>query len=120
MTTTTITVDSDRHIAKEYLGEFFALCRANGIEVTVDAEDGTEFAEIDAEASGHCTPFRRGVHTLSNGDPGWPDEPAMCEDLEVKVFKTEITAWLTDSAVEEFEEKVLERADDDARGDYDY
>ena len=36
---------------------------------------------------GDYSPGRPGVHTLSNGDPGWPDEPP-------ELYITEVEAWL--------------------------
>ena len=100
--TTTVTVSTD-HVAPEFKVDFQNLCRSQGVEVDADG-----FAELDCEASGSCTPGCPGCHTQRNGDPGWPEEPAMCEDLEVTCGKTDLSTWLTDSAVESFTEAVME------------
>ena len=37
----------------------------------------------------------RGCHTMSNGDPGWPEEPASVEITDVQVWVKTDGKWAT-------------------------
>jgi len=61
--------------------------------------------ELEVEVEGNIYPGHKGVHTLPNGDPGYPDEPAEVEitdiTLDGKVFD------LTDEEMEKAHELLL-------------
>lgn len=43
----------------------------------------TYIDDIEFKVEYSYTPAVHGVKTLRNGDPGWPDEPAQIEDIEL-------------------------------------
>lgn len=77
-------------------------------------EEGDEIeTEVDVEISYNITPFVRGVHTLSNGDPGYPDEGGEIEIIMVK-DSTGKELDLTERQIKEVEARILEDAKDKA------
>lgn len=58
------------------------------METTIDriqtvAGQAPVYVELPLTIEGECIPFVPGIHTLSNGDPGFPDEGGHVEDFEV-------------------------------------
>ena len=81
--------------------------------------------EIEVEVTGTAVPFVRGVMTLSNGDPGYPDEGGYAEDITVylvrkdkegKEHRLDITDFLPASEVAGLSDLIMEQAvsDDEA------
>lgn len=50
------------------------------------------FQGIRFRVTGDYSPGRPGVHTLRNGDPGWPDEPA---ELDIETVETKLKGEIT-------------------------
>lgn len=91
-----VTLNSDM-IKCKYLQDYHELCEKRGVPIEVFPEDGSKFAELNCEADGVCIPYVRGVHTLSNGYPGYPPEGGYCEDVRLTVNKLDITNWLLET-----------------------
>ena len=72
------------------------------------------WVEVEIEVEYSVSPFVRGVHTLRNGDPGYPDEGGEVEILSAVRSDTGEEVELTD---DEFGTVEEEAAQDD--GDYD-
>ena len=54
-------------------------------------------------------PGRPGVHTLPNGDPGYPDDPPQLQVCEVWVGDTDIGAVLLERVAQQIESAAWER-----------
>ena len=80
------------------------------------------WGEIEIEVEYSVSPFVKGVHTLRNGDPGYPDEGGEVEILSSVRTDTGEEVELTDAEVSTVEEEA-ERDDnvdcDDDRDDRD-
>ena len=72
------------------------------------------WVEIAIEVEYSVSPFIKGVHTLRNGDPGYPDEGGEVEILSAVRSDTGEEVELTDAEVSAVED---EAAQDD--GDFD-
>ena len=55
--------------------------------------DAGELGEFEIEVHFTYSPGRPGVHTLSNGDPGYPEDPAEYEVIGVTYQSFDITHW---------------------------
>lgn len=114
------TTISTEDIATEYVEQFHALCVREGVtpEILVDPATGKGelFAELDVDSDAGCIPFRQGVHTLRNGDPGYPSEGGYCEEISLTVGSkkagnlVDITDWLKPERLEAQMESAFERA----------
>ncbi len=58
-----------------------------------------------------------GVHTLRNGDPGYPDEPAELDITDITVDGKSIDYLFDEDAREALADDLLETVEDDARID---
>lgn len=87
-----------------------------------------EGAAVEVTIKGSHVPGVRGLRTLPNGDPGYPDEPAETEVEDVTRDDTgeSVLSKLTKEQVEEAETLLADEADlrergrDDAAVDYAY
>lgn len=68
---------------------------------------GSFCCEAEIEGLGDCTihydysPGRPGVHTLPNGDPGYPDDPAELEVTVVQIEGCEFDAFVFSESAQE-------------------
>ena len=70
---------------------------------------------IDVDVDFDYQPGDPGVHTYSNGDPGYPPIGEVFEITSVKHNGVEIIDYLSDQILEEIEEKLRdEKADNEA------
>ena len=74
--------------------------------ITLDRENQDD---IDVTIIGTYSPGLKGCRTLSNGDPGYPDEPSDAELLHAYVDGVEFK--LTDSEVDKAIEALIEKAE---------
>ncbi len=75
-------------------------------QTTMEIERNDE--EITVIITGNFIAGSPGVHTLSNGDPGYPADPAEMDDVKSFHGKTEIE--LTEDETEKAIEKLFESA----------
>jgi hypothetical protein len=83
--------------------------------------------ELEVEIEGSPIPFQRGCHTLSNGDPGYPDEGGYAEDIRIiltrkdkdgKTITLDITDFVDDQlGLDTFSDDLCEAAADDSSPD---
>jgi hypothetical protein len=69
--------------------------------------------DIPVIVEAHCHPGSPGARTLSNGDPGYPPDPAEVEIGKVVLAsdKTDITDRLSPETIRTLEDRVAEEAD---------
>ena len=72
------------------------------------------YKEIDVDVDFDYEPGDPGVHTYSNGDPGYPPTREVFEITSVKHNGIEIIDYLSDSILEEIEEKLRDEKADHA------
>jgi hypothetical protein len=75
------------------------------------------WVEVEIEVEYSVSPFVRGVHTLRNGDPGYPDEGGEVEILSAVRTDTGEEVELTDNEIYAVEEGAERGDDDDCDGD---
>ena len=75
--------------------------------------------EIEIEVEYSVSPFVRGVHTLRNGDPGYPDEGGEVEILSAVRKDTGEQVDLTDDEIYAVEEVAAQDDGGDYEPDYD-
>ena len=85
----------------------------------------TEIHGRKYEVNYSYSPGMPGVHTLRNGDPGYPDEPATVEDIEL-TYSPKTGPWagrkfvlknIPDKVIEELTEEIIKH-EDDSKLDY--
>jgi len=78
----------------------------------VTRENGEEWElEIDFDYS----PGEKGVHTLSNGDPGWPEVPSDVDINSICLDGVDVQDLLTDKDIED----IIQQCFDSVEGDND-
>ncbi len=87
-------------------------------EIETSPESGV-WVEIEIEVEYSVSPFVKGVHTLRNGDPGYPDEGGEVEILSAVRSDTGEEVELTDSEIYAVEEVAaqIDGCDCDDRDD---
>ena len=83
--------------------------RKYNTETSIIVTRGEDETEIDVTIIGTYSPGLKGCRTLSNGDPGYPDEPSDAELLHAYVDGVEFE--LTDSEVDKAIEALIEKAE---------
>lgn len=70
--------------------------------------------ELEVQVSAYVTKYYPAVHTLSNGDPGYPAEGGDVEDVEIYLVhpksgeKLYITQWLNKGVIKDFDDDLKE------------
>ena len=77
------------------------------------------WGEIEIEVEYSVSPFVKGVHTLRNGDPGYPDEGGEVEILSAVRTDTGEQIELTDDEIYAVEEVAAQDDGGDYEPDYD-
>jgi hypothetical protein len=78
------------------------MAKIHSTEITLPLTD------LEVKVNFTFTPGRPGKMYLRNGDPGYPDDPAEVELLEVIVGEDNIIDALSDKVVEMIEDNLLE------------
>lgn len=73
-----------------------------------------KFNQAEVTVTYHYEKAYPGKWTLSNGDPGYPDEPAYMEILKVEYNGQDVTPSFDDRMIEELEELMIEKWEDQA------
>lgn len=73
-----------------------------------DIEVIVEYMDIEFIVRGTYEPLVRGVHTLSNGDPGYPDEGGFIDEIEIYIDEVDVTDVLSSVAFECISERAYE------------
>jgi len=76
------------------------------------------YTDLIVDIEYYYTPAVPGRQYMANGDPGYPDEPAECELIEVSTLEgIAISQALSQECLDRLEEMILEDASSDG-GDY--
>lgn len=81
--------------------------------------------ELEVHISAYVTKYHPAVHTLPNGDPGYPAEGGDVEDVEIYLVhpktgeKLYITQWLNKGVVKDFDDDLRE-TDSELRAEQKY
>lgn len=88
-------------ILEDCIEQFHALCLAHG-----KMYDGN-YGELSCIATGNCVPYDPGCHTLSNGDPGYPEEGGYAEEIALTVNSIDFTHMIASKSLEAFLEELF-------------